>query len=438
MENDNYTKEEKIIKALTESLAKSYPDEFFVIDSLAIYDKNLYGIKIYINEKGFLFDFDGSIKELTKYLGDMIEESSGNILECPFCKKSMQKFLWSEIDKCECGATIIHEKVRPNDLKFRIKEAGGIQAIAELDDENDWGIWFLNEESEKKLYNYNAKQEFSDYIEKSGYNVVSTFSYISEKIKSIEKITPNFIFSQIEIVGKWFCKWVFVGSSYTISHSNDSYDNSGELLNEGMDEYGKIKKYDNVGEWFEQEPIGYSEATYVSGCGLKYPTYWALLEENIKKEIERIKIKEWGENQFDDIPSEAEDEFLDIEDKLMDIFKYFFDIFSTVQCWIEYNEVVMDELQHEIAKEKEKEKKRIELETMAKEIWNKHFPNIKQRNSFAIGKLFDDFLNNLKNILPNLTKKEIRALKEYPKPHFSNKASFVYDKIMNEYLSKKN
>jgi len=79
-------------------------------------------------------------------------------------------------------------------------------------------------------------------------------------------------------ISEWFAYVILTDNKKTITHRFDPpWDCSGEIVN--LYEPYNLAEYDTLSDFVSNEYIGYSEATFVSGMGLRYPTYADELEK---------------------------------------------------------------------------------------------------------------------------------------------------------------
>ena len=143
--------EEQMKNILLGKIREKYPNTDVYIRELVCWYKNSYGIKVYIFGFPYLFEFEGTLIELADELCAIIKWDEEKEVACPFCKHSKPKHSWYETPNCVCGADIVIENSRPNDLHDIMKEVGGIRIIPKNENKEDWAIWFLNKEANEKF-----------------------------------------------------------------------------------------------------------------------------------------------------------------------------------------------------------------------------------------------------------------------------------------------
>lgn len=74
---DKKKEEQNLIDKVHTELLLEYPDAEFLIKQLYVHNKDHYGIKVYVGDKGYLFDYNGTLEELIKELKEMIKGSLG-------------------------------------------------------------------------------------------------------------------------------------------------------------------------------------------------------------------------------------------------------------------------------------------------------------------------------------------------------------------------
>ncbi len=68
--------------------------------------------------------------------------------------------------------------------------------------------------------------------------------------------------------------WVIDSIDRDITYENDPpWDHSGSIISETSSEGALLEKYDTLGAWMDDAYTGQSDATFESGCGLRYFTY---------------------------------------------------------------------------------------------------------------------------------------------------------------------
>ncbi len=74
----------------------------------------------------------------------------------------------------------------------------------------------------------------------------------------------------IPLINKTYCDWKSEGSHLVLKSTDYFGDNSGDLVSEDIPD---DLHYDSLRDWAQSEYTGNSEATYISGCGLRYIKY---------------------------------------------------------------------------------------------------------------------------------------------------------------------
>jgi len=65
-------KEREFADSIEMEVKEKYPNILFAIKDICVYNKNSYGIKMYLKDRGYLFDFDGTKEELIELICDQI------------------------------------------------------------------------------------------------------------------------------------------------------------------------------------------------------------------------------------------------------------------------------------------------------------------------------------------------------------------------------
>lgn len=137
-------------------IAKKYKKNDFEIRDLVKYDNHCYGIKFYTTDGGYLFDFNGNLKELSECIIDTLKETERNLIVCPFCKtKTLHKNLNIKCDGC--GINIHKEQGHWNKTEFeriQLYEAGGKIANIEEASTKDFLIWFISRDGYEKIKDF--------------------------------------------------------------------------------------------------------------------------------------------------------------------------------------------------------------------------------------------------------------------------------------------
>jgi ribosomal protein L37AE/L43A len=77
------------------------------VDDFVCVNKNYFGIKVYIGERGILDWFDGTFEELKATLWNELKLEAENKVTCPFCGKKIVRYVaMHKLKNCDCGATI--------------------------------------------------------------------------------------------------------------------------------------------------------------------------------------------------------------------------------------------------------------------------------------------------------------------------------------------
>lgn len=314
IENANYKK--------LHDLTKNYDID---IDELCLYNKNSYGIKVYICGSGYLFDYDGTIEKLAKYLITEHDKLANIQIQCRCCNTKIT--VYSMKDRCKCGAYIINEVTQPNDLTAIMNHLD----ISSYEKESGWKFWIVNDTELNKIkyIKENKKEYFDDlfeeYINNTEYDYISS-DVIVDKQWIINDLILDFnrkdFFDIISKICIKYCEWIENGSLYELSHNSDNL----EII-DGRNKFLNIKTFETLNEWLHDCYVGYK-------LGCFYETYindvdiYTLICDKINS---KITINE--EDDRDDYLFEIETE---IETFLLD---YIQEI-SNIQCWKDYSEYI--------------------------------------------------------------------------------------------------
>jgi hypothetical protein len=102
-------REDQLAEELIGKLEARFPDEDFDLAELVRYDRRCYGIKIYMCGQGYLFDYDGTIEQLTAELIREVEDRLKETVRCPFCGAEKPRHHWYDVTECLCGAKVVRE-----------------------------------------------------------------------------------------------------------------------------------------------------------------------------------------------------------------------------------------------------------------------------------------------------------------------------------------
>lgn len=321
-----------------EELLKDF--DIYIIE-LVSYSKNYFGIKVQVLDQVYLFDFKGTLEELSKNLIDEYNELSKHKIFCPYCNEEIKSHEFESL--CKCGINVMYEVSKPNNISHLVEESGGKEAIKH----NGWKVWFLDDESMKNFESIktNTKKyfnkKFNKYIENNKYKHINSDRIIDNKyeVNGIEFIISRCDYFKIisEICLK-YCDWVRNGSLYDINHYSDPYyDNSGdlELISDG-NMYKNITSFENVYDWISDCYTGNKRPTFCSGMGFSYDTFYDYIKENIN--FESIIYQKMNITEDDEIYDELtnSDEIFYIEEEIEYVVMNYFKEMTTLQCWNDY------------------------------------------------------------------------------------------------------
>ena len=429
--------EVQLQQIITSKVLEKYPNSNFYIPDFCVYGKDCYGIKFYMYGKGGMFEYDGTINKLAKYLCNIAREEEENIVKCPFCSKCMQKAEWNGVSECDCGAAVVHEVSRPSDLPFIMDYIGGVRIIPKNEDEGDWGIWFLDETSEEIFNKIVSVGEnwyaipLNDYIDKYKYQIVCLKSFLNDIIlPPIDKvmIPNNIIITTISKICIDYCFWVIMGETYELTF--DGYNRKrGELNKLSMNSFFKIKKYKTVLEYLKEEYTG----DYMPGGN--YITKEDRVCDEVKHEILKHVCKTLNVAEPFYMTDEQDNLSMYSESFVMEMISKYLGELTTVQCWKDYKDEVLDFKKELDAKHKNKQIKDKKSSELSNELWDKYFPELKDFGQISRNNS-KEFMEKLEKIFGVLSKEEFNAMSKNP-PHnsFSINAMDDFRKAFSRYRS---
>ena len=309
-------KEERLSTQLTDILTKKFPEEDIDLDEFVLWDKNNYGIKIYMCGEAYLFDFEGTINELAEGLIEEIEAHLDDKVACPYCEYEQPRHHWKirskhpqdprRGDDCPCGAITFRERSKPSDIRKQMKELGAIEAKSSDD---EWSLWFYKEgtepinppkpESEPEEYGrelYGTPSYKPGTYEREDYHPTATILYEHYKTE-IEGPNNNFL----RMVGIWVADEALHGQETEVEYEKGEFNYSFRVFK--TDRPHETKPEETVEE-FLWRPSGQIAATYCSDAGLAAEE----LEEPLVRYV-RDLISAWTDLQLNSLS------FKDIDDR---------------------------------------------------------------------------------------------------------------------------
>lgn len=140
-------REDELADELVGKLEARFPDEDFDLVELVRYDRSSFGIKIYLCGQTYLFDYNGTIGQLTADLIREVEDRLKETVKCPYCGAEKPRHHWYDQSECLCGA-MVHRETHKRYL-------GGNKYFSELAEEmrqrkaisvgkgtTNWEMWF--------------------------------------------------------------------------------------------------------------------------------------------------------------------------------------------------------------------------------------------------------------------------------------------------------
>lgn len=86
--------------------------------------------------------------------------------------------------------------------------------------------------------------------------------------------------------GKLFARWVMDGVDRVFTHDYDPpWDHSGSLRSVITDSLTLLTRHASLSDWAENEYTGYSEATFESGIGLSWITYYEEIRDYVERQM---------------------------------------------------------------------------------------------------------------------------------------------------------
>lgn len=314
------------------------------------YMEGVFGIKILICDKKFVFHYTGTIDELIDDIESELQEKEQETGTCPFCGKSTSYLNWERCDQCsDCGSVTIQEMAKPNNLTEIMEEIDGREIITS--DYKKYKIWLVQKDKIKMFDNLNNEKyienKFNEYINTEKYNEHNLSDNIFDNFKSVDEdididristLSKDYFYRLIYNIGISFCVWINTENHYNLNYSKDSYDHSGELDHEICNKYFKIKKFDNIYDWMEATYTGNYTNTYCSGYGRSYDTISDGLSENAREYALKILLQYYGKEykEYDDLPDSSDNLEIEIEYYLMDNVIDYLKSLSPIQCWLDY------------------------------------------------------------------------------------------------------
>ena len=305
-------------KKLYNLIKQKYHKDDFEIRDIVEYRKNEYGIKYYTTDGGYLFDFNGTLKELSEHIVGELLYTEKNYYECNFCgNKVLNKNLSNKCKNCGaiCYKEQAHSKGYTTNERIKLYLAGGkISNISEMDNE-DYLVWYLPKINnlEKIDENY-IENEVNKILSETGkyhyYNDVEKFKLYFEKyIKENIKEDVNYGELLNNILGK-------IGIYIT----NDFY------KKHVYEQYLELKKFETVSDYINKEykpinfdfdmldysPVNHYEYIYDDFSNL----YWDLEGIITKAILSFFKYDENSED-YEDIYEDIFDNSIDYKTEIL-------------------------------------------------------------------------------------------------------------------------
>lgn len=254
------------------------------------------------------------------------------------------------------------------------------------------------------------------------YNIkITDIPGFNEKVNLLNSLGINIqdsdIYKIVMNIYVTFCENILKGICYEITHEYDPpFDSSGSLVRDIMLPEDLLKKYINefntLEEWADQVYIGHSEATYISGYGLGYPTYESEFTNQINSTFYSI---------VDEILSDREDDVDSIIDgivfEMSSILYNYIGSTSIEECWRIGQKVTEEKIQREKIERDERSRIYNEQYQISKEITNKYFNNQKSLWSNNTKKITAEncelFMKYFNQILSILTIIELKAIERH-------------------------
>jgi hypothetical protein len=139
-------RERELEDELTAELEARFPHEEFELRELVRYDRRNYGIKIYMCGQTYLFEYNGTIKQLAAALIEEVEDRLNEKVKCPYCGTEKPRHHWYGETQCPCGATV-HKETRKTYsggkyISTLAEEMRQRKAISVGQGSTNWEMWF--------------------------------------------------------------------------------------------------------------------------------------------------------------------------------------------------------------------------------------------------------------------------------------------------------
>lgn len=139
---------------------------------------------------------------------------------------------------------------------------------------------------------FNINEDFlkaSEYANKNRKNIVESVKENLQKSEIRKEIANDvvYMFSKETEYAEWYCDEPIKFPHFVWRNTNDSYDKSGYLIEQGF-----VSEDKNFIDFLKEEYTGEKKATYRSGCGFEYPKYEEYIKHYVQHDIENFVVRD--------------------------------------------------------------------------------------------------------------------------------------------------
>lgn len=143
---------------ILDTLKEAYPEEEIYLNEFVSFDKNMFGVEIYMCGQNFTFEYCGTVNDLVDNLKDEIDLHLADTVTCPYCRQNtMPRYQWHDRCFCDCGAEV-----------FRDEDNHKVAKNAKFVDNDDNGhrMWFTTPDSMRILSGSidERRDKFASYL----------------------------------------------------------------------------------------------------------------------------------------------------------------------------------------------------------------------------------------------------------------------------------
>lgn len=302
----NRRNDEEISNIILSKVKSKYPEERVEILEFVGLGRNNYGLDAVICDHRYMLNFRGNTNELIKEINSIINKHVNDKAKCPFCAAVKPRHRWEE--RCECGAFILYEVVKPNSLLFTTTLAEAVPAGKSV---SGFRMWFLDEESAEKFVELEnmTEEEINNFFRAA----IEDAEYVplgEVKVGLPKEITDKII----DAVCTEFGLWVIGGGVYEHVEGDEPWDNSGALEEHRSNKFFRIVLHKTLGEWMATHS-GERVATHSPGRGWYYPDYEEEVRDVVWDSLSNYYEKTHGKDFHE--KENMLDEIDDIEEKII-------------------------------------------------------------------------------------------------------------------------